>query len=179
MSVSMTELQIWLDAEENEHLEFKEAKERYDFEKLVKYCVALANEGGGTIILGVTDQRPRHVVGSQAFPDLERTKSGLINRLHLRIDAAAIQHDDGRVLVFSVPSRPLGIPIHYHGAYWMRSGEDLAPMTPDFLKRIFEETGPDFSAEICPHAVLSDLDPVAMENFPPCGGANLATQPWK
>ena len=165
MSVSMTELQIWLDAEENEHLEFKEAKERYDFEKLVKYCVALANEGGGTIILGVTDQRPRRVVGSQAFPDLERTKSGLIDRLHLRIDAAAIQHDDGRVLVFSVPSRPLGIPIHYHGAYWMRSGEDLAPMTPDFLKRIFEETGPDFSAEICPHAVLSDLDPVAIEHF--------------
>ena len=44
----------------------------------MKYCVALANEGGGKVILGVTDKRPRAVVGSQAFPDLERTKAGLI-----------------------------------------------------------------------------------------------------
>ena len=83
MNVSLTQLQTWLGTDENEHLEFKEAKERYDFEKLVKYRVALANEGGGTIILGVTDQHPRRVVGSHAFTDLERTKAGLIDRLHL------------------------------------------------------------------------------------------------
>ncbi len=38
--------------EEDEHLEFKEAKRYFDFEKLVRYCVAIANEGGGKIILG-------------------------------------------------------------------------------------------------------------------------------
>lgn len=165
MNISLTQFQAWLDAEENEHLEFKEAKERYDFEKLVKYCVAIANEGGGTIILGVTDQRPRRVIGSQAFLDLERTKAGLIDRLHLRVDAAAIQYAGQRVLVFTIPARPLGIPIQYQGAYWMRSGEDLAPMTPDLLKRIFDESGPDFSAGICPDAVLSDLEPTAIEHF--------------
>ena len=31
---------------EDEHLEFKAAENRYDFEELVDYCVALANEGG-------------------------------------------------------------------------------------------------------------------------------------
>jgi ATP-dependent DNA helicase RecG len=36
-----------MNSKENEHLEFKEAKGGYEFEKLVKYCVAIANEGGG------------------------------------------------------------------------------------------------------------------------------------
>jgi ATP-dependent DNA helicase RecG len=57
------------------------------------------------------------------------------------------------------------MPIPYKGAYWMRAGESLAPMTPDMLKRIFDETGPDFSAEICPEAELSDLDPTAISKF--------------
>jgi ATP-dependent DNA helicase RecG len=38
-------------------------------------------------------------------------------------------------------------------------------MTPDQLKRIFDESGPDFSAEICPGATLEDMDPVAIEQF--------------
>jgi ATP-dependent DNA helicase RecG len=120
---------------------------------------------GGHIVLGVTDARPRHVVGSQAFPDLERTKAGLIEKLRLRIEADEIKHPNGRVLVFTAPPRPIGMPIAVEGAYWMRAGEDLAPMTPDMLRRIFDETGPDFSAEICPMAMLADLDPAAIEAF--------------
>jgi ATP-dependent DNA helicase RecG len=165
MSVTSQQLQQWLSAKESEHLEFKEAKNNFHFEKLVKYCAALANEGGGSIVLGVTDKRPRQVVGSQVFMDLERTKAGLIERLRLRIDADEISHPDGRVLVFTTPSRPIGMPIAIDGAYWMRAGEDLAPMTPDMLRRIFDEAGPDFSAEICPKATFADLDPVAIESL--------------
>lgn len=165
MNNYLAQVEEWLDAKEDEHLEFKEAKARYDFEKLVKYCAALANEGGGKIVLGVSDQHPRRVVGSQAFPDLERTKAGLIERLRLRIEAAEVQHPDGRVVIFTVPSRPVGMPIQYGGAYWMRGGEDLVPMTTDLLKRILDEVGPDFSAEICPQATITDLDAVAISQF--------------
>jgi hypothetical protein len=35
---------------ENERLEFKEAKNQFDTIKLMKYCVSLANEGGGYFI---------------------------------------------------------------------------------------------------------------------------------
>ena len=163
MSVSIDELHAWMNAREDERLEFKEAKMQFHFEKLLKYCVALANEGGGKMILGVTDRRPRTVVGSRAFPDLERTKAGLIERLRLRLDVEELQHPDGRVLVFQVPSRPKGMPLEYQGAYLMRGGESLIPMTPDQLQRIFAETGPDFSAEICTPAQLDDLDPAAVE----------------
>lgn len=154
-----------MNSKENEHLEFKEAKKHFDFELLVKYCAALANEGGGKMILGITDKYPRRIVGSQAFGNLERTKSGLIERLHLRIDAEIINHPDGRIIVFNVPSRPMGYPLHYNGAYWMRSGDTLVPMTPDMLKRIFDECGPDYSAEICGDMTISDLDASAIRLF--------------
>jgi ATP-dependent DNA helicase RecG len=163
MTVTNQQLQQWLNAKENEHLEFKEAKANFHFEKLVKYCAALANEGGGSMVLGVTDKTPRRVVGSAAFADLERTKAGLIDRLKLRIEAEEIAHPDGRVLVFIAPARPIGIPIAVEGAYWIRAGEDLAPMTPDMLRRIFDEAVPDYSAEICRDATLADLDPAVIE----------------
>lgn len=165
MFISLEHLNELLKIKENEHLEFKEAKNSFDFEKLVKYCAALANEGGGKLVLGVTDKRPRKIVGSQAFINIERTKAGLIERLHLRIDAEEIRHPDGRVIVFHIPSRPDGNPIQYRGTYWMRGGEDIIPMTPDLLKRIFAESGPDFSAEICTKASMGDLDPGAIGRF--------------
>lgn len=165
MSTSREQLESWMRADEDEHLEFKEASNRYDFEELIRYAVALANERGGKIILGVTDERPRRVCGTQAFNNLERTKAGLVERLHLRIDAEQVDYDHRRILIFHVPSRPIGMPIHYRGTYWMRCGDALVPMSPDQLKRIFEEAGPDFSAEICQQATLDDLSPPAIEDF--------------
>lgn len=165
MSTAMNQLQTWMQDRENEHLEFKEAKGNFHFEKLVAYCVALANEGGGKMILGITDKPPRRVVGTQAFRDLERTKAGLIERLHLRIEVEEMAPPEGRVLIFRVPSRALGVPVHYNGTYWMRAGEDLVPMTPDMLRRVFDESVPDFSAETFAKATLSELDRTAIERF--------------
>src|SRR3972149_5394796 len=150
MNERVQQLELWMQARESEHFEFKEAKQDYDFEELVKYCVALANEGGGKMILGITDKMPRRVAGARAFNDLARTKAGLADRIRLRMDVEEINHPDGRVLVFHVPSRPIGTPTHYDGRYFMRSGGNLAPMLPDMLKRIFDEAGPDYTAEICP-----------------------------
>ena len=47
----------------------------------------------------------------------------------------------------------------------MRVGESLKPMTPDQLKKIFDENTPDFSAEICPGATVEDMDPIAIQSF--------------
>lgn len=109
------ELQSWMQNKEGENQEFKGAKSRFDFEELAKSCCALANEGGGRIILGVSDRRPRRVVGSAAFEQPERTRKGLCERLPLAIDFEEIQHPDGRVLVFHVPGRPIGMPVKYAG----------------------------------------------------------------
>jgi len=158
MNTTLEQLEEWMQLpSEDEHIEFKEARTQFDSDELTKYCVALANEGGGRIIFGVTDSIPRRVVGSKAFPSPAKTKSQLLDRLGLRIDAEVVDHPDGRVVIFHVPSRPVGMPVQYRGAYWMRSGEQLRPMTPEELKQIFEEAAPDFSALPCPEATWSDL----------------------
>src|SRR3972149_925097 len=74
MNERVQQLELWMQARESEHFEFKEAKQRYDFEELVDYCVALANEGGGKMVLGVTDKVPRSVVGTKSFdiPEAQR-----------------------------------------------------------------------------------------------------------
>lgn len=154
-----------LNETEGENLEFKTARNNYPFDKLVKYCAALANEGGGSIAFGITDNRPRQVVGSQAFQQPERTRVGLIDQLHLNITFSVIQHPDGRVLAVHVPPRPTGMPIKADGVYWSRRGDSLVAMNEDQLRLIFSELGHDFSAKICPEATMDDLAPDAIEDF--------------
>jgi len=165
MDSLVNELYSLIKQRENAHLEFKEAKNNYDSDKLTQYCCALANEGGGKMLLGITDKIPRSIVGSQACRNLEKTKSDLIIRLHLRIEIEELFVDDKRVIIFTVPSRPIGVPIQYQGIYWMRRGEELVPMIPDMLKRIFNEAEPDFSAQICPLAKVEDLDSESIKVF--------------
>jgi ATP-dependent DNA helicase RecG len=47
----------------------------------------------------------------------------------------------------------------------MRAGESLVAMTKDMLKRIFAETDPDFSEQICKGATIDHLDPEAIEKL--------------
>ncbi|MFO8074057.1 MAG: putative DNA binding domain-containing protein [Polyangia bacterium] len=183
MIASLEQLAVWMEApSEDEHLEFKEAKADFDSRKLLRYCAALANEGGGKLILGVTNSRPRRVVGSRAFIDLNDRKHWLLQKLRLRVDVEELEHPDGRVVVFHIPSRPIGVPIAADGDYVMRSGESLTSMTPEQLRSIFDEAGPDFSAEICPGADLSSLSEDAIEAFRKAwvaksGNAELARMP--
>lgn len=165
MNTPRKSLEEWLAEPESEHLEFKAAREQYHFDKLVKYCAALANEGGGKFILGVTDKRPRVVVGTAAFEEPARAVAGLVERLRLKIECEEVQHQGKRVLIFHIPSRPLGMAIEAEGAYLMRAGETLRAMTQDELTRIVLEAGPDFSAEVCDGAGIGDLDLQAVERF--------------
>lgn len=160
--MNLQDLQALLDAPEGERLEFKEAKGSYEYDKLVRYCVALSNEGGGHVVLGATDKRPRRVVGTRAFEVLERTRAGIYEKTGLRVESHEIAHPDGRVVVFRIPARPQGQAVHVDGAYWMRAGDALIPMQPAQLKAIFAEFEPDFSAEKCSAAVIADLEPRAI-----------------
>jgi ATP-dependent DNA helicase RecG len=81
---------------EGERLEFKSARNNYQFDRLIEYCVALANEGGGKIVLGATDERPRTVVGTTAFAEPGRTEAGLFQRLHHRIPIEEVNLENGK-----------------------------------------------------------------------------------
>jgi ATP-dependent DNA helicase RecG len=132
---------------EHQRLEFKEAKTQFDNRKLYKYCVALANEGGGYLLLGIEDQPPRKVVGTAAFNDPVEMAAKMFQTLGFRVEIEEVLHPDGRVLVFHIPSRPRGTVYDFEGAYLMRAGEELVPMSEDRLRAIFAEGQPDWFSQ--------------------------------
>lgn len=93
-------VQELLEAKEGEHVQFKEAKKQFDSREAAKCCCALANNGGGKLVFGITDKRPRSVVGSAAFDQPERTRMGLIEKLKVNVDFQLFNYEGKRVLVF-------------------------------------------------------------------------------
>jgi ATP-dependent DNA helicase RecG len=146
-------------------IEFKTAATRYDFTELLQYIVAIANEGGGKILLGVTDKRPRTVVGTEAFPEPGQSEAVIEQKLAHRVPIEEYRHEDKRVLIVHVPARLPGSAWDYDGKYLRRSGDALAAMTDRDLRSIFAEVAPDFSAEICSGAAINDLNPEAIATF--------------
>ena len=143
MAITVEQIDLWRSAKsETQHLEFKEAKRQFDNKKLYRYCVALANEGGGHLLLGIADKPPRPVVGTAAFNDPVDMAAKIFKAIGFRVDIQEVIHPDGRVLVFVIPPRPRGTAYHWDGAYLMRSGEELVPMSEDQLRRIFAEGQP-------------------------------------
>lgn len=148
MIVTPEQIDQWLQLpSEHQRLEFKAATKQYDFDNLCGYCVGLANEGGGELILGVTNKIPRKVVGTEAFRDPVKTAQRLYDTLKFRVDVEEVPHPNGRVVVFHIPSRPRGTAYQLGGSFLMRSGEALVGMSEDTLRRIFQEGEPDWLEE--------------------------------
>ena len=158
-------IQALLEAKEGEHIQFKEAKNRFDAGEATKCCCALANDGGGKLVFGISDKRPRTVVGSHAFEQPERTRALFIDKLKVNVDFQILNHGGKRVLVFDVKSRPIGLPVQYEGVAWIYEGDVLKPMPEDMRRSIYSESGGDFSGTICTGATVEDLDKTTIEKF--------------
>jgi ATP-dependent DNA helicase RecG len=164
MAVDSAQIDLWRTApKETQNLEFKEAKTGYGLNKTYEYCVAIANEGGGHLVLGVSDTPPREVVGTTAANDPVGMAQKLFQKLGFRVDVEAVTHPDGRVVVFTIPSRPVGTAYNLEGKYLMRSGASLVPMSEDQLRRIFAEGEPSWLEQpaatgLSPEDIMSLLD---------------------
>ncbi|MBR9701626.1 hypothetical protein GOV13_01765 [Candidatus Pacearchaeota archaeon] len=147
---------------ESEHLEFKEAKNQFPLKSgrksLFGYYCAIANEKGGKLIFGVTNKVPRKVCGTKAFQDINKLKQKVYEQFNRTIEVEEFIYDGKRVLILSIPSRPIGEAIGFKGQYLMREGESLVNMTSEIIKKISNEYTQDFSAEICTNAKFLDLD---------------------
>lgn len=148
MPITPEQINIWRQSpSEHQRLEFKEAKNQFDQKKLEQCCVALANEGGGHLVLGVEDKPPRSVVGTNACNNPIGMAEKLFQAIGFRVDIEEVAHPDGRVVVFVIPSRPRGTAYHVDGKYLMRSGQAIVPMSEDRLRGIFAEGKPDWLEE--------------------------------
>lgn len=164
MAITVEQIDQWRRAaSEAEHLEFKEAKNQIDSDKVNEYCVAIANEGGGHLLLGIADKPPRPVVGSNACRNPGDVTTRILQKTGFRVDVEEVAHPAGRVVVLTIPSRPRGTAYQLDGRYLMRSGESLVAMTEDQLRRIFNEGGKDWleepsRADLDAQAVIDLLD---------------------
>lgn len=169
MSLEIDNLKLLKESED--HIEFKRAIHNYPFgggdkkepkerrKCVLGYVVALANEKGGRLVLGMEDARPHAVSGSD-FRDgqLGQLEDDIYERLGIRVTTEELFEDDKRVVVITVPSRPLGKTLKFEGVPLMRTGESLREMSDDEIFRILSEREPDFSATICEGLALDDLD---------------------
>lgn len=168
--------------ESEDHIEFKEAKRNYNWDGgehkdpkerrhcILGYVAALANEGGGRLVFGMKDSRPHEVVGTVfAKGKKGAMEDAIYDRMQIRVridemyEPSEEVEDGKRVLIFNVPSRPVGKMLKYEGVPLMRTGESLREMSDSEMLKILTEQEPDFSAKICDGLTMEDLDPRAIE----------------
>jgi ATP-dependent DNA helicase RecG len=155
MPTTTAQIDLWRgEPSESQILEFKEAKPILIETNSPSIASRSRTRGGGHLLLGVANPPPRPVVGSPAFPDLIHTANEFFQRIGFRVEVEAVAHPDGRVVIFSIPSRPKGTAYHLDGRYLMRSGSSLVSMSEDRLRGIFAEGAPDWLEE----PSLRDLD---------------------
>jgi len=161
---------------EGEVVEFKQAGNDYDTDKIGEYFAALSNEANlremnvAWLIFGVSD-KSRKVVGTGYRPQAERLQS-----LKMQIAANTepsitlrniyeLAHADGRVVFLEVPPAPLGMPIAWKGHYYARAGESLTSLGLDKQDEIRGQTlQSDWTAQVIPAASLDDLDDGALRS---------------
>lgn len=159
---------------ENEVVEFKQADNDYDTNKIGEYFSALANEANlrglerSWLIFGVSN-KTRAVVGTNYRPEPDRLQSLKMQVAQSTEPSITFRniHDvssaDGRVVMFEIPAAPRGIPIAWKGHYYARAGESLTSLGLDKQDEIRQQTiNVDWSAQIVPKASLSDLDEQAV-----------------
>lgn len=168
--------------EREDHVEFKEAKHNYPFAGgkktepserrrcVLGYIVALANERGGRLVLGMADVYPHSVVGSDfAEGEVGALEDEIYTRLRIRVRTEELYETVNkrklRVLVITVPSRPVGKVLRFEGVPLMRVGESLREMDDAQFLDIIQEQDPDYSAHICKGLQIEDLDEDAINEM--------------
>ncbi|GHT39135.1 hypothetical protein FACS189437_01650 [Bacteroidia bacterium] len=149
--------------ESEDKVEFKQAKTQYTYnsgrKSVLGYVSAIANEGGGYLVFGIKEASPHEVCGSQAFEGNEgKLEQDVYRDLKIRIKTETLFDNEKRVLVITIPSRPIGKVLYFEDVPLMRVGESLTRMSDEMYRSIIQEQEPDFSATICEGLSFEDLD---------------------
>jgi ATP-dependent DNA helicase RecG len=164
--------------ESEDRVEFKAAEHNYPFaggshhsqeerrKCFLGYVVAFANEGGGRLVLGMTDKYPHNIVGSDfAAGKVGALEDETYSRLGIRVRMTELFENGRRVLVIDIPTRPVGKMLKFEGIPLMRVGDSLRNMSDEEMLSILSEQEPDFSARICEGLTIADLDEIAINKM--------------
>ena len=156
---------------ENEYVEYKEAKTNFDFNELGKYFSALSNGANllgkqyAWLIFGVNDK-------THKFVNTNYRKNGNLNSLKSEItqstndnmtfmDIYELEIDNNRVIMFKIPAA-LGIPTTWKGIAYDRNNESLVPLNDSKRNTILSTLNIDWSRQIIEELTVDDLDKEAI-----------------
>jgi len=108
------------------------------------------------------------VVGTSVYSGtINKISHEVLNQIGIRVRVEEINHPDGRVVLFHIPSRPRGQLIKSKGKYTypMRAGESLVEMDNQTMKSILNETDDDYSAKFVKDITIKDLDEGALKTL--------------
>lgn len=151
---------------ESEHVEYKEAKNTFPIDDskdphcIYGYCVALGNEFGGCLVLGVNDDR--QIVGTNFHIDHQNLKEFIYEKTNQRIEIIEGEVDGKRVIVIKIPARPIGSFLKFNKVPYMRVGQQLREMDQETIKKILNEGQVDWSGQVVKNATFEDIDDEAI-----------------
>lgn len=130
---------------------------------ILGYVTALCNELGGYLVIGMNDNYPHEVTGTnQNSGALGELEANIYRDIAIRPNIYELFENEKRVLVIDVPSRPAGKVFKFEDVALMRVGEELKPMDEAKYLKIIQEIEPDFSQQFCENLQISDLDEKAI-----------------
>ena len=165
--------------QENARCEWKEMKNLKNLfagdEKndVISYVAAIANMEGGHLVIGVQD-KTLEIVGTDLSKFNLNAQSAVWKLLEhctnlssegLSIDEYTTEDSHKMVWIIHIPKHLPRRPVYAHKKAWQRVEDSLVEMTQERLAAILEEPvfeAKDWSAEIVPNAVLTDLDELAV-----------------
>lgn len=165
--------------QENTRCEWKEMKNLKNLfagdEKndVISYVAAIANMEGGHLVIGVQD-KTLEIVGTDLSKFNLNAQSAVWKLLEhctnlssegLSIDEYTTEDSHKTVWIIHIPKHLPRRPVYAHKKAWQRVEDSLVEMTQERLAAILEEPvfeAKDWSAEIVPNAVLTDLDELAV-----------------
>lgn len=156
---------------ENEYIEFKEAKNNFEIDKLGKYFSAISNEATlkekqyGWIIFGIND-RTHSVVGTNFqnnnnFNKIKKQISENTTDNISFIEIYSFLYDGKRVIMFQVPAA-FGTTIKWKKIAYGRNGESLTLLSDNKTEQIKIVSTFDWTRKIIENATINDLDKEAI-----------------
>ena len=162
---------------ETEVVEYKEAKQNFDLDKLGRYFSALSNEANlrnaecGWLLFGITDKR--EICGTAYRKEAQRPSIGLRNLKHKIAENLnngftfeeiyEFDIEGKRVVAFQIPPCEFASPTTWKGIPWSRENESLVEMPRFKLEAIWGQSRPDWSKRVSFEASLDDLDSSAVD----------------
>ena len=160
---------------ESEVVEFKEANEDYDKNRIGKYFSAISNEANlkgvqyGWLVFGVRNKDKRILGTNYRVKGLDSLKqeisdgtTGGLSFIEIHEVYPVVEGEKKRVIMFQIPAAATAIPTGWQNHYYGRNGESLGALSVAELDRIRGQEKKDWSKQTMDGATLSCLDEAAI-----------------